>query len=197
MQPEWIMEAMGLREITDRDEAARASVSAQGDKPGDPDPDPVDGRMPGEAANPVHQAETLVNESDRRDQVEHRLYSGAQERPPGQGHHLSVPTRSEILPTDDEPSGSKVVQFPSKIQAGMDRREVFHRDHDGRDYSGQPPVPGQAADANRFVYRAHRSPAPRVRISTWLSNQGDRRRPRHEPTSRSPRARGSEARQAA
>ncbi len=135
MQPDWIMEAMGLREISER-EAATINAD-QGRQAGPTDPDPAPQGPKGETLTKV----TVVDETTG-EILEHRLYSGAKEKLLASAT-ISQTRRIKIEPTEDDPSGS-VVELPRQDQARMGRREVLARHHDGSDHD-QPAVPRETA----------------------------------------------------
>jgi hypothetical protein len=107
MQPEWILEAMGLREITDR-EAATISAKAA-DKPGQM----ILTQLRKDSNGKMVTKETLVNESNG-EIIEHRLYAGAKDELLARAT-ISQYQHVELLPTDADPSGSKVA-IPSKFR---------------------------------------------------------------------------------
>ena len=107
MQPDWILEAMGLREITDR-EAATISAKAA-DKPGQM----ILTQLRKDSNGKMVTKETLVNESNG-EIIEHRLYAGAKEELLARAT-ISQYQYVEMLPTDADPSGSKVA-IPSKFK---------------------------------------------------------------------------------
>ena len=108
MQPEWIMEAMGLREISERE---AATISAEkGDKPGQL---VLTQFRKDEAKRQTYTKVTVVDEQTGEIK-EHRLYSGAKKELLARAT-ITETQRIQMKPTDDNPSGS-VVDFPSKIQ---------------------------------------------------------------------------------
>ena len=104
MQPDWILEAMGLREISER-EAATISAS-KGDKPGQLVLTQLRNDPKGGALTKV----TVVDESSG-EILEHRLYSGAKEK------LLAKATISQTqgIKMLDDPEGL-VVNFPARIK---------------------------------------------------------------------------------
>lgn len=107
MQPDWIMEAMGLREITDR-EAATMSAS-KGDKPGQLVLTQLRSDPKGGTLTKV----TVVDESTG-EILEHRLYSGAKEKLLARAT-ISQTQHIQMEPTELDPKGS-IVHFPAKMQ---------------------------------------------------------------------------------
>jgi hypothetical protein len=107
MQPEWILEAMGLREITDR-EAATISAKS-GDKPGQL----ILTQLRKDSSGKTVTKETLVNENNG-EIIEHRLYSGAKEELLARAT-ISQYQYVEMLGTDADPSTSRVA-IPSKFK---------------------------------------------------------------------------------
>jgi outer membrane lipoprotein-sorting protein len=106
MQPDWIMESMGLREISER-EAATINVT-KGDKPGQLvltqlRKDPKGGTL------------TKVTVVDENGEIlEHRLYAGAKEKLLAMAT-ISQTQHIQMESTEEDPSGS-VVHFPAKIK---------------------------------------------------------------------------------
>ncbi len=107
MQPEWIMEAMGLREISER-EAATISAT-KGDKPGQLVLTQLRNDPKGGTLTKV----TVVDESSG-EILEHRLYSGAKEKLLARAT-ISETKHIQMESTEADPSGS-VVNFPAKIK---------------------------------------------------------------------------------
>ena len=110
MQPDWIIEAMGLREISERE--AQTISAKPGDKPGllvltqlRKDPKDPKGEM--------LTKETIVDEV-KGTIVEHRLYAGAKKELLARAT-ISEYQKYELLPTEAEPAGSQV-SIPSKLQ---------------------------------------------------------------------------------
>jgi hypothetical protein len=107
MQPEWIIEAMGLREISDRE---AATISAKpGDKPGQV----VLTQFRKDAKGDTLTKVTVVDESTGEIR-EHRLYAGA-ERELLARATISEHQRVTLKPTNDNPSGADV-DLPSKFR---------------------------------------------------------------------------------
>ena len=107
MQPEWIMEAMGLREITERE--AATIVAKRGDKPGQLVLTQLRKDSKGQTLTKL----TVVDESTGEIR-EHRLYAGAEKEllaraTIGETQHI------KLEPTEEDRSGA-VVSFPSKIK---------------------------------------------------------------------------------
>jgi hypothetical protein len=107
MQPDWIIEAMGLREITDRE---AATIDARpGDKPGQL----VLTQLRKDSKGETLTKETLVRESNG-EIIEHRLYAGAKKELLARAS-IAQYQYVELLPTDEDPSGSKVA-IPAKFR---------------------------------------------------------------------------------
>ena len=107
MQPDWIMEAMGLRSISER-EAKTISVT-KADKPGQF----VLTQLRNDPKGGTLTKETLVDESTG-EILEHRLYSGAKEKLLARAT-ISQTQQIQMEPTEADPSGS-VVNFPAKMK---------------------------------------------------------------------------------
>ena len=108
MQPEWIMEAMGLREISERE---AATISAEkGDKPGQL---VLTQLRKDESKNQTYTKVTVVDEQTGSIK-EHRLYSGAKKDLLARAT-ITETKQIQMKPTDENPSGS-LVDFPSRIQ---------------------------------------------------------------------------------
>jgi len=105
MQPDWIMEAMGLREINDRE--AQTIQATKGDKPGQLILTQLRNDPKGGALTKV----TVVNESTG-EILEHQLYSGAKEK------LLARATISQTQHIAIKPDGSSesLVNFPAKLK---------------------------------------------------------------------------------
>ena len=107
MQPEWIMEAMGLREIPARD-AATMNVE-KGDKAGQL----VLTQLRNDDAKRPYTKLTIVDEQTGEIK-EHQIYSGAKKELLARAT-ITETQHIKMEPTDDDPSGT-VVDFPSKMQ---------------------------------------------------------------------------------
>jgi hypothetical protein len=102
------MEAMGLREISDRE---AATISAEkGDKPGQL---VLTQMRKDEAKHQTYTKLTIVDEQTGKI-LEHRLYSGAKKELLARAT-ISETQEIKMGPTDESPSGS-VVEFPAKLQ---------------------------------------------------------------------------------
>jgi hypothetical protein len=107
MQPDWIMEAMGLREISERE--ARTINTSKGDKPGQL----VLTQLREDAKGGSLTKVTVVNEATG-EILEHRLYAGAKERLLARAT-IAQSQQIEMGPTKENPKGS-VITFPAKLQ---------------------------------------------------------------------------------
>ena len=166
-QPDWIIEAMGLREIDPtrgRDHRRQARRQA---RPARPDPGPQG--QPGRDAD--------QGDDRRRDDRPHPGASAlgrGQEGPAGPGHHQPVHSAIEML-ADRGRTRRAPRRAPREVPAGVGRREVRARRDDGRRRRStrsspprqrtalftEPTIPGATPDRPRPGSAARRRPTRR------------------------------------